>query len=101
MYLKIEFDISTLALVAGMTNNIFKTLITLGNISPIYFSLMTEMVWDRDFGFLFLFAQYRFHSFNSCLYCNILIQALHSSALHYSKLLGMILIALIEEETLP
>ena len=47
MYLKAEFDLSTLALVAGMTNNISKTFI-------------------RDFGFSFSFAPYRFHSFNSC-----------------------------------
>ena len=51
MYLKVEFDLSTLTLVAGMTNNISKTLITLGNIFPICFSLVTEMVWNRDFSF--------------------------------------------------
>ena len=59
MYLKAEFDLSTLALVAGISNNISKTLITLGNIFPICFSLMTEMVWDRDFGSSFSFVQYR------------------------------------------
>ena len=50
MYLKVEFDLSTLAVIAEMTNNISKTLITLGNIFPICFSLMTDMVscWKGD-----------------------------------------------------
>ena len=50
MYLKAEFDLSTLALVAGMTSVISKTLIRLGNIFPICFSLITEMVWHRGLG---------------------------------------------------
>ena len=66
MYLKAESDLSTLTLVAGMPNNISKTFITLGNIFPICFSLRTYMVWDRDFALSFSFAQYSFHSFNSC-----------------------------------
>ena len=44
IYLKAKFDLLTLALVAGMTNNISKTLSKLGNIFPICFSLMTEIV---------------------------------------------------------
>ena len=85
MYLKAEFDLSTLALVAGMTNKISKTLITLRNIFPICFLLMTEMVWDRDLGF-------HFHLPDivaivsipveklmdlEVLHCNIIIQSLH------------------------
>ena len=66
IYLKAKFDLLTLALVAGVTNNISKTLIKLGNIFPICFSLMTEILWNRHFGLSFSFAQYRFHSFNSC-----------------------------------
>ena len=66
MNLEAIFDLSILALVAGMTNNISKTLITLGNIFPICFSVVTEIVLDRDLGFSFSFAQYHFHSFNSC-----------------------------------
>ena len=66
MYLRAEFNFSTMVFVAGMANYIPKTLIILGNIYPICFSLMKEMVWDRGFGFSFSFVQYRFHSFNSC-----------------------------------
>ena len=55
--LKAESDLSTLAFVAGMTYNISKTLTGLGNIFPIYFSLMTEIIWERDFRFSFSFAQ--------------------------------------------
>ena len=55
--LKAEFDLSILAFVAGMTNNISKILNGLGNIFPIYFSLMAEMIWERDFRFSFSFAQ--------------------------------------------
>ena len=100
MYLKIEFDLSTQALIAGKTNNISKTLITLGNIFPIYFSLMTEMVWDRDFGFSFSFAQFYFHSCSCCWkldgpgrsslsYFNT---SAWSSALHCSKLLTALIV---------
>ena len=64
--IKTESDLSTRALVAGMTNNISKTLITQGNIFPIWFSLMKEMVWERNFSVSFSFVQYRFHSFNFC-----------------------------------
>ena len=55
--LKAESDLPTMAFVAGMNNNISKTLNGLGNIFPIYFSLMTEMIWERDFRFSFSFAQ--------------------------------------------
>ena len=48
MYLKTELDLSAQALVAGMTKNMSKTLFF-----PICFSLMMEMVWERDFGFSF------------------------------------------------
>ena len=41
MYLKAEFKLSTLALVAETTNKISKTLITLGNIFPIWFGMVT------------------------------------------------------------
>ena len=61
-YLQAEFDLSTQSLVAGMANNISKTLFF-----PIWLSLMTEMVWERDFGLSFLFVHYCFHSFKSCL----------------------------------
>ena len=50
MYLKAESDHSTLALVAGMTNNISKKK---KKKIPICFSRMTEIVWDRDFGLQF------------------------------------------------
>ena len=96
IYLKVEFDLSTLVLVAGMPNNISKTFVTLGNILPICFSLMTETVWDRDFtndrtvwdrdfGFSFFFPN--IVSIVSIpveklldlegIHCNILIQTLH------------------------
>ena len=47
MYLKAEFKLSTLALVAETTNNISKTLITLGNIFPIWFGMVT-VTWTSD-----------------------------------------------------
>ena len=59
MYLKAEFDLSTLAHVPGMTKKYFKN----SHCIRRYFSLIAEMVWYRD---LFSFAQYCFHSFNSC-----------------------------------
>ena len=104
MYFKAEFDHSTLAIVFGITNNISKTLIF-----PICFSLMTKRVWDKDFGFSFSLAQYRFHSSNSCWKVDELGRSslyysntsASSSALHCSKLVGMILTALTAEATLP
>ena len=87
MYLKAEFDLSKLAPVSGITN-ISKTLITLftlGNVFPICFSLVTEMVWGRDF--VCHFYLLNIISIVSIpaeklmdlegLHCNILIQALH------------------------
>ena len=109
MYFKAEFDHSTLAIVFGITNNISKTLITLRNIFPICFSIMTKRVWDKDFGLSFSLAQYRFHSSNSCWKVDELRKSslyysntsASSSALHCSKLVGMILTALTAEATLP
>ena len=68
----------------------------------------SRMVWYRDFGFLFSFAQYCSHSFNSCWkadgvgkpslwYSNA---SGSSSALYFSKLSGMILTAWIAEVSL-
>ena len=82
-YLKAEFDLSTLALVAELTNNISKTLITLGNIFPIWFSLMREMS-RQDLVYFHLPNIVTIVSIpaeklmdSEGLHCNIVIQALH------------------------
>ena len=55
IYIKAEFDLPTNDLSAGITNNISKILITLGNIFPICFTLMTEMAWgQRPWFFIFI-----------------------------------------------
>ena len=85
MYLKADFDLSTLALVTRMTNKTSKTLITLGNIFPICFSLMKK--WIGTETSVVLFHLHNIVSIVSIpveklidlegLYFNILIQSLH------------------------
>ena len=85
MYLKVDFDLSTLALVTRMTNKTSKALITLGNIFPICFSLMKK--WIGTATSVFLFHLHNIVSIVSIpveklvdlegLYFNILMQSLH------------------------